>query len=905
MSSTKRLVCWCLTAALFGCPPQVTPPDPKPRAELSATALAFGDLRCGAAAVSRSVTLSNSGDAALVFSAAIASGSGFTLSATEGSIEPGGALELSVSAAVPSGATAGSTQSGAVLITTNDPENGSLQVGLTARAAGATLALNPGAANFGVLPVNSSQSLPITLTNSGNTTASVTPSALTDSQFSMSWSGAPAPLAIAPGASATLTTAFRAARIQPASETVTFAVAEGLCGGAVPQLTLSGQGTNGVVGFSATDIYFGTNGKVDCGTQAAPRTFQITNTGNQAFSWNATLRKGAASPFTFAPQSGTVPANGGSVTVTVNTVAIPAVATTATDAFGDVIDVVTDAANAPIFPIALHQTANGAVLSFAPAQLDFGLVPINNSSSAPLSVVNDGSAAVQVTLTSDNARFTLSPPGPTGVQGTAALAVTGTFMPGTSVVQETANVSLSVGANEPLCAPLPAALVLTGTGTSGSVSYSPAALDWGGVNCGTTGPVKTVTFTNPGNQDYTVTPVLARGASSPFALSMSPDSGVAAADGGTVVLTLAPAAIPQTSAVTPNLYGDTLTVSTDVSGDTPHDIPLRLTARGSIFALSTNSLNFGSVVAGATANAQFTATNSGNAPGALNFTAGQPTIFGLPQNSAVAANSSASQNGGFTPPSAGSYSDTATISVTSSTVLCQPLPFTSLALSGVGTSGNVLVLSANSLTFGTAGFTDCGTTAAARDLTVTNNSAASLNLAYALAGGASSPYSVSGPATVAAGAQVTVTVTPKAIPSTASTAPDGFADTLSITASGGSLSELHTVALHQTARGAILSFNPTGLSFNAPAAGSQTLNFTVNNAGNLAAPFTLALGGTNASNFAVSPTSGSAGAGGSASESATYNRPLLGSGPRTASVSVSTSVVRCAPLPASLSLTGN
>jgi hypothetical protein len=217
---------------------------------------------------------------------------------------------------------------------------------------------------------------------------------------------------------------------------------------------------------------------------------------------------------------------------------------------------------------------------------------------------------------------------------------------------------------------------------------------------------------------------------------MSPDSGTADVDGGTVVITLTPSAIPQTSAVTSNLYGDTLTVSTDVAGDNPHDIPLRMTARGSIFAISTNALNFGSVTAGSSGNTQFTATNNGNAAGALNFTPGQPAIFTLPQNSNVAPNSSASQNGSFSPPNAGSFSDTATISVTSATVLCQPLPFTMVSLTGVGTSGNVVALSASSLTFGTAGLTDCGTTAAPRTFTVTNNSAQTLNLALSLAGGA-------------------------------------------------------------------------------------------------------------------------------------------------------------------------
>ena len=212
----------------------------------------------------------------------------------------------------------------------------------------------------------------------------------------------------------------------------------------------------------------------------------------------------------------------------------------------------------------------------------------------------------------------------------------------------------------------------------------------------------------------------------------------------------------------------------------------------------------------------------------------------------------------------------------------------------------MVALSGSSLTFGTAGLVPCGTTAGAQTVSVTNNSSQTLTLALTLAGGAASPYTVSGPATVAASATAMVTVTPKAIPATASTTTDGFADTLSIGATGGVVSESHTVALHQTAQGAILTFNPTALSFSA--SGSKA--FTVNNSGNLSAPYTLAVGGTNASLYTVGPSAGTASGGCSVSSSATYARPLLG-GNTSAAVASSTSVGRCAPLPAPLALTGN
>ncbi len=886
-----------------GCPQ--SPPDAPgaPVAELSSAALDFGKLGCGASAASRELTLRNTGTAALTFTAA-ASGAGFGVTPAEGTVQAGQAATLTVSAQVPAAATAGAQQKGTLTVATNDPAHASLDAALSAAATGATLSLSPSVASFGVLPVGTqAPDLPLTLTNTGDAAATVTVTQPADAQFSLRWTGAPAALAIAPGAAASgLVARFLPSKILPSSASATLSVEGPVCGASAGAVPMTGQGTNGVVGLSATDVSFGANGIVPCGTRAAAQTLTLSNTGNAAFSWNATLGRGSSSPFTFSPTSGTVPANSGSVVLTITTAAIPADGSTAPDAFGDVLTIVTDAANDTPHAVGLHQTAGGAVLAFAPTSVDFGLVPVNRTANAPFTVVNQGSLAANVTLTSSNTKFTVDQPGPLALGAAGNLGLTATFAPGLSVLPEQASVALAVDAGDVLCAPLPAPLALSGTGTNGSVSYSPVALDFGAVNCGTAAPAQVVTFRNDGNQDYTVTPVLAGGASSPFALSMSPDSGVVAQDGGTVVITVTPSAIPQTSAVTPNLYGDTLTVTTDVASDSPHDIPLRETARGAIFAVSARSLDFGSVAVGSTAASQFTVSNTGNAAGSISFTPGQAAIFNLPQGAVVAGNTSAALTGAFSPAAAASYTDTATVGVAGGTVLCQPLPFTSVSLAGIGTASNVVALSASSLTFGAGGLVPCGTQAAAKTVDVTNNSSQALALSAALALGAGSPYTVSAPATVAAGATATVTVTPRAVPATASTAVDGFADTLTITASGGPVNEAHTVALHETAQGAVLSFNPSGLSFSTGIGGSQTKSFTVNNTGNLAAPYTLSLGGANPGSFTVSPTAANAGAAGSVAHTATFNAPLTGT--RSATVGLATSATRCAPLPAALTLSG-
>ena len=889
--------------SLTACPANVVPaPEVQvPLASFSAASLDFPRALCGVPGT-KELTVSNTGTAPLSVSASTGLSTVFSVSPGPSTIAPGQSQVFTVTASVAATSTAGADFQGVLTFTTNDAA-GKKDVPLTAKATGVTLTLTPSVASFGIFPVNTpAPALPLTLTNSGNLAATLSLALPMDPQFSLRWLvGSPAGFPLAPGESVSgLQAGFTPTSITPGSSSAAISVTEAICGSSVSAIPMTGRGTNGRVVISTADVFFGANGRVNCGTQAAMKTFTLSNSGNQAYSWTATLAKGAGSPFTFSPTSGTVPANNGTITITVSSSAIPAQAPTADDAFGDVLTIVTDVANDVSHPVSLHQTANGAVLSFSPTSVDFGQVPINNTASAPFVLINVGNTSPMVTLTSSNPKFSLNPASPlVAISGTGT-QLTGTYAPGSAVVAESALVTVSLDAAEPRCSPLPAALPMTGQGTSGSVSYSPVALDFGSVNCGTTPAPRSVTFRNDGNQAYTITPVLARDAGSPFVVSMTPPTGVVAVDGGTVVITVTPNALPQTSAVTPDLYGDTLTVTTDVPADRPRDIPLRLTARGSIFSISTSAIDFGSVAVGATASAQFTVSNSGNAVGGLVFTPGQPAIFGLPANAQVNPNTSTGQTGTLTPQGAMGYSDTASIAPASGTVLCRPLPFLTLSLAGSGTASNVVALSASSLTFGTGGLVPCGTTAGARTVTVTNNSSQALALALTLAGGASSPYTVSGPASVAAGAMVTVTVTPKLVPGTSSTAPDAFGDTLLITSTGGPINETHTVALHQTAEGAVLTLNPTALSFTA----SGSKNFTVNNAGNLSAAYTLALGGSNPSFFAVSPTSGSASGGGSVTETVTFSRPLLG-GALAATVTLSTSSGLCAPLPAALTLSGN
>src|SRR6185312_1951570 len=157
-------------------------------------------------------------------------------------------------------------------------------------------------------------------------------------------------------------------------------------------------------------------------------------------------------------------------------------------------------------------------------------------------------------------------------------------------------------------------------------------------------------------------------------------------------------------------------------------------------------------------------------------------------------------------------------------------------------------------------------------------------------------------ATIAPGATSTVTVTPKAIPTTASLASDAFADTVTITSDVAGDAP-HVVALHQSATGAVLAFSPGSIHFGAVPVGTTTSGgFQIVNSGNAAASVSLA---SSNGAFVVPAGATSIGASASASLSASF-APGQSTATQTSNVtmSVSPSTALCAPLPSPLALDG-
>jgi hypothetical protein len=862
-------------------------------AAVTPTMVDFGMSNCGAAGTAQTITVRNSGSGALTYSASVEMGSPFSIaSGARGTVAANGMATISVGVTVPSTSTAGTALTGNLTITTNDPMHGSVVIPLRATPQGGTLMLNTTSIPFGSVPVMHAQSSPFQISNTGNM-----PVHVSFASSSPAFTAMPSMATeVAPGMNVAGAVTFdpQDTMEHTGMVTVTLAAGDAVCGMPPGAISVSGTGQNGGVGLSATSLMFG---NVPCGTTAAPQTLTITNSGNAALTWSAALGGGTTSSFTIDNSFGSLSA-GASVMITVTPQTIPAEASVRDNGFGDVLNITTNVVGDSTHVVPLTQTASGAILAFMPASLDFGSVPVTTTSTGAFQLVNTGNAPANVMLTSSNGVFSV-PAGPTAVAANGSSMLDASFSPGTDTTAQTGTATIAVGSTDVLCAPLPPALALSGIGTNGSVAYSPASLAFGNTPCGTTATAQSITFTNGGNQDYTITPSLGLGSSSAFDVSMTPASGVVSAMGGTLTLTVTPHAIPSTSAV-PGDYNDILTVSTTVSGDMPHQIQLTQNAYGVILGLSTTTLAFPNTTIDQQRAFSLALTNSGNAPAPVSFTvSGSPVFTFDPMFMALPGTST--PNAYFLPTSASTYSATATMVVASGTPICQPLPGM-LNLSGTGIPGSTVTVTPDPLNFGRV---NCGSTATAQTVTVQNLGGTALNWTASLANANGANFTLM-PASgsIPAGMSGTFRVVPNmiAVGGSTTTAPNGFGDTLTVTTDRAGDSP-HIISILESAQGAILSFNPASVTVGRLSMTSA--NFRVENTGNVTAPVTLTRMTTSGSpSLTVSPTSGNSAIGSPFNSTVTNTGGLLG-GTGEATISVATTAPICQPLPTPLAVHAN
>ena len=613
---------------------------------------------------------------------------------------------------------------------------------------------------------------------------------------------------------------------------------------------------NLVMSKSAVDF-----GLVPCGTTAPPQTVTLTNAGPIPLAISLSLLNGGTAfgaDLTNITRGGNA---GASITLQpaeqaalrISPKAIPAVSPTTADYYTDTISVTTD----PVIPgatftVGVKQTARGAILAYVPSGADFGAVPVNHSATSDFVIANTGNDNAEITLSSDNPRFTYNKLGPFAVAAANQTPVTATFSAADTPPQA-GKLKMTVSAGTTLCSAVPADFTMAGSGSTGAALVSPTSLLFGSaglVACGTQAASIPVTITNSGNAAFTYTAAFTSGASS---YTMSPTTGTVQANGGQAVIQIQPNPIPQVSPVTPELYSGSVSVTTDAVGDSAHIVQLHQTAKGVILTSSNHgALDFGGVSVNQTATQQFNITNAGNVDAQLNLNKANP-VFGFANTLPIAIG--AGQNAvpvvTFTPKDTTTYTDTITMNLASSTTTCGPLP-ANIALSGNGTSG--VGTTPSELNFGNV---QCGSPApAGQAVTIANLGNACTYTAtfgrgvqnlpsyYALSDAPTGGNAIATatPHPLGAGSSITLYVAPTAIVTPASTATDAFSDVLTFTTTCAGDSK-HIVLLHETAQGAVLAMSPIPFPYfgKQPQGTFQVQPLSVSNAGNLAAQYSLAL----------------------------------------------------------------
>jgi len=510
---------------------------------------------------------------------------------------------------------------------------------------------------------------------------------------------------------------FRPTVDGPAAATVTITDA----GINSPQtITLSGTGTSlSTLTLSTHSLSFGT---YSVGTASPATPVTLTNTGTALVSISSVTVGGAnASSFVLANNCGGSLAGTSSCNINVYFAPQTDGALTAK------ITIVDSDVSSPQ-AITLSGTGTGAVtpaVSLSATSLSFGSENVGTASgSKSVTLTNTGSVSVSITsiaVTGANASsFVFANTCGTSLAAGANCTIHGHFEP---VATGALTAAIAITDNVPGS---PQTIALSGTGTSGAaVTLSAHNLSFGSEPIGTAGGSQSVTLTNTGTATLSIASISVTGAdASSFVFANNCGTSLAANASCSIHGHFEPAITGALTAV--------ITIADNATGS-PQTIALSGTGVGPAVSLSSSRVAFGSVKVGTQSGSEsVTLTNSGSAT--LSITSISVTgadsssfVFANDCGTSLATGSNCSIHGHFAPTVSGAL--TATITITDN----ESNSPQRIALSGTGTSGATVALSATSLAFG---LVDVGTASASQSVTLINTGTGILSITNIAVNGA-------------------------------------------------------------------------------------------------------------------------------------------------------------------------
>jgi hypothetical protein len=635
------------------------------------SSLSFGNVAVGGKAT-ETLTLTDTGNAALVLTAANISGAGYSLS--------GASLPLTLGAGqsgtlnVQFSPLAAGSENGSVSLVSNAPGS-PLSVSLSGSgvAQSAVLTVSPTSLNFGTVLTGSSSSQTITLSNTGTTSFTISQISTSGSGFSAS--GLSPPLALAGGQTAQVTITFAPTAAGSASGTVTITSTA-----SNPSVTVGVTGTASTpqpqITVSPTSVNFG---NVDVG-QSNSQSITVSNPGNAAL--NITQATVSGTAFSLSGLTLPLAINPGQSAVWTASFS-PASATSFTGS----ISITSNAASSPA-TVAVSGTGVQGLLGTSPSSLSFGNVLVGSSGSQTVTLTNSGSASLTVTQANvSGAGYSLSGlslPLTLSVGQNASFSVG--FAP-TAAGSATGSVSLTSNASNPNLS-----IGLAGTGTEPQLSANPTSVSFGSLPVGSTNS-QSIVLNNPGTATVTLSQATVSG--SGFGMSgLNVPLTIAAGANATFTATYTPTTAGSASGsitLTSNAPGSPLTIALAGTG---------LTATYLLNA-SPTSLSFGNVILGGNSSLGVTLTNGGNSNITISaVTASDPsyTTSGVAAGVILAPGQSATLSVSFSPTTAGTISGTLTVT---SNATNSPL---TISLSGTGVQQHSVALNWNPSTSSVVGY---------------------------------------------------------------------------------------------------------------------------------------------------------------------------------------------------------
>jgi hypothetical protein len=688
----------------------------------SSMSLAFGNVAVGTSGT-QSVTVTNTGTAAVNIAAATIAGAGFTIMSgnPSASVPVGQSLTVQMQFAP----TAGGVASGTLTVT-SDASNSPLAIALSGTGMQpAGLTITPSSLNFSNVIVGQSSSQNVTLTNGGNAGLTVNLATISGTGFGMS--GLALPKTIAAGSNISFSVVFSPTSAAGASGTILFT---DNAPNSPQTLTMTGSALASGSNLAANPGSFNFNNVAV--SSSSQQTFTLTNSGNAAVTINQVSTTGAGF-------SSTGLAAGQKIAAGANATFTSTFAPSAAGSASGSVTITSTATNSTLtIPLSGIGTLGG--LSANPASIPFGAVLDGASASVPVTVTNTGTAAVLITAHGiTGTGFTLTgwtapaslPPGQT-------TRFTVTFAPATAGSKSG---SVSITSNAP-GSPLVINLTGSGTATLATMTVNPSPVAFSNVNVGNNS-TQTVTLTNTGNAALNISAATISGTG--YTTNLTAPKTINAGGNTQFTVTFTPA--------TSGSSAGSILVSSNAAGS-PATISLSGTGMQPQVAASPTSATFSNVVVGNSNSQPITLRNNGNMM--LKFsnivvTGAGMSVSGLTASTTIAAGGNMSFNALFTPTSTGAVSGSVTLNTNAT-----PSAMT-INLSGTGVAaGRTLTANPASLSFGTVALN----TSSSLTSTLTNTGNANITVSgLTTAGAGFSASGVSNGTILTPGQTATLTVT--------------------------------------------------------------------------------------------------------------------------------------------------